>query len=137
MDSESLEQVERQLAGFRPSAAPAELRASVLAEMQRELRAARWDRRLARAAAVLLVVGIGLNLAIGISSSGSSDVRSRPVAHSNSQQSLLDTAVVVAQATDAATGRRFARQLAVLSGHELTEAEAAAIDAAVQRATRT
>jgi hypothetical protein len=137
MDSESLEQVERQLAGFRPSAAPAELRASVLAEMHRELRASRWDWRLARAAAVLLVVGIGLNLAIGFSSFGSSDVRSRPVAHSNSQQSLLDTAVVVAQTTDAATGRRFARQLAVLSGYELSKAEEAAIDAAVQRATRT
>jgi hypothetical protein len=37
----------------------------------------------------------------------------------------------VAEATDAATGSQFARQLAALRGRKLTADEAAAIDAAV------
>ena len=48
------------------------------------------------------------------------------------RQSLVDTAVVVAEATDAATGSRFARQLAAMSGEELTAHEQKAIDAAVR-----
>jgi hypothetical protein len=55
------------------------------------------------------------------------------IARPTSQQLLIDTAIVVAEATDASTGIRFARQLAAMSGHELTRDEAAAIDAAIQR----
>jgi hypothetical protein len=131
------ERIERQLADLQPSCAPPGLRGVVLAEVHRELRAAQWDRKLARAAVVLLAVGIGLNLAIGISSSRWVDARSRQIAGSTSHQSLLETAVVVAQATDAATGSLFARQLAALRGRKLTEAEATAIDTAVQRAAST
>ena len=36
----------------------------MLDDVERELRAARWDRRLARAAVVLLVVGVGMNAAL-------------------------------------------------------------------------
>ncbi len=63
----------------------------------------------------------------------SADVSPLGVAKSNTRQSLVDTAIVVAEATDAATGRRFARQVAAISGHELTADEAAAIDAAIDR----
>jgi hypothetical protein len=48
-------------------------------------------------------------------------------------KSLIDTAIVVAEATDANTGRTFARQLAALSGRELTDQEIASINAAVTR----
>ena len=130
--SESLEQVERQMVGLQPIGAPRELRAVVLAYVDRELRSARWDRRLARAAAVLLAVGMGLNGLIGMRSMNSGDAL-HPIARTSSQ-SLLETAVVVAEATDAATGLRFARQLAAIAGAELTTAEEAAIDAALQRA---
>jgi hypothetical protein len=134
MNDESLEFIESRLAALHPLVAPRELRGAVLADVRRELRAARWDRRLARVAAVLLAVGVGLNLAIGLQSTGSSHGQPPRVAHSDARQSLLDTAVVVAEATDAATGSRYARQLAAMSGRELTADEAAAIDAAVERA---
>lgn len=134
MEKDSLEPIERQLSGVRPRGAPSELRAAVLADVRRELRAARWDRRLARAAAVLLVVGVGLNVAMGWRSTGLRDGSRQQVVQSTERNSLVDTAVVVAEATDAATGSRFARQLAAMSGRELSADEAAAIDAAVQRA---
>jgi hypothetical protein len=132
MESESLEQIERQLAALQPSGAPRELRTAVLARVDRELRAGRWDRRLARAAVVLLVVGVGLNASVGLRSMNSRDTR-QPITVT-SAQSLVDTAVVVAEVTDAATGRRFARQMAAMAGVELTSAESAAIDAAVKQA---
>ncbi|HEY3392829.1 MAG TPA: hypothetical protein VGK58_08985 [Lacipirellulaceae bacterium] len=132
MNDESLDYIERQLR-FGVLGAPPALRAAVLAGIRRELRAARWDRRMARAAAVLLIVGIGLNVSIGVHSLNRQDTRQQ-IARTSSQ-SLVETAVVVAEATDAATGMRFARQLAAMSGLELTSAEAAAIDAALQRTT--
>ncbi|HEX2477497.1 MAG TPA: hypothetical protein VHK01_22260 [Lacipirellulaceae bacterium] len=133
MENESLEQIERQLIGLHPSAAPGALRAAVLAGVHRELQGARWDRRLARATAVLLVLGVALNVSIGVHSVNSRDTNQQ-IARTSSQ-SLVETAVVVAEATDAATGRRFARQFAAMAGFELSSAEAAAIDAALQRAT--
>jgi hypothetical protein len=134
MNEESLERVERQLAQLRPRGGGSELRAAVLADVERELRASRWDRRLARAAAVLLMVGVGLNVAVGLRSDGAHDGSRQSMAQSSARQSLVDTAAVVAEATDAATGSRFARQLAAMSGRELTAEESAAVDAAVRRA---
>jgi hypothetical protein len=133
MSNESLEQIERQMAGLEPTNAPPELRAVVLQDVQRELRAARRDRRLTRAAAVLFIAGVMLNLSIGLRPAGS-QAANQPVARSRHAQSLVDTAVVVAEVTDAATGRRFARQLAAIAGLDLTTAEAAAIDAAIKQA---
>ena len=130
MSGENVEHIEQQLAGLKPAGAPRALRAAVLADVQRELRASRWDRRLVRAAAVLLIIGVGMNAAIGFRSARDG----RPahlVAESGARQSLVETAVVVAEATDARTGSRYARQLAAMIGHALTEDEAAAIDAAV------
>jgi hypothetical protein len=132
MDDHSLEQVERHLAALRPRGAPATLRTAVLAATHRELRAARWDRWLSRAAMLLVMVGVGLNVALGLRPMNSRG-QSPSVVRTSSQQSLVDTAIVIAEATDAATGSRFARQLAVMCGHELTRDEAAAIDAAVRR----
>lgn len=133
MNGESFEQIEVQIASLQLNGAPSGLRAAMLADVQRELRAARWDRRLARAAAVLLVVGVGLNLAIALRTAESGRSQQARMVPSGSRQSLVDTAVVVAEATDLATASRFARQLAAMSGRELTADEAAAIEAAVRR----
>jgi hypothetical protein len=133
MDDESLEQIERQLADAPWPGAPPKLRVAVLSDVERELRASRWDRRLGRAAAALVLLGAGLNVAAGIGSSASGDGFRQPLVHSSARQSLMETAVVLAEATDATTGRQLARQLAAMSGRELTADEAAAIDAAVRR----
>ena len=135
MNDDSLAQLEQQLTGIPLLAAPAELRGALLSNVQRELRAARWDRRLARAAALLLVGGVALNVATGLRMSNLGVEQHEQIAGSSSQQLLVDTAIVVAEATDAATGGRFARQLAAMSGRELTVDEAAAIDAAIERAS--
>ena len=132
MSDESLEQVERQIASMRVVGSPIELRGAVLGNVRRELRAARWDRRMASAAAVLLVLGIGLNAAIG-QSDGSGGGKTPRARRSETRPSLVDTAIAVAQATDAPTGQQVARQLAAMTGRELTADEAAAIEAAVRR----
>lgn len=130
MDQEPLDEFERQLAIARPAGTPTDLRHVVLNDVERELRAARWDRRLARAAMVLLVVGVGMNASLALPGSRPSDARTGQFANDRSQKSLVETAIVVAEATDAETGRQFARQMAAMSGRELTDQEIAAIDAA-------
>jgi hypothetical protein len=130
MRDASWEQIEAQLAGMQPSAAPQELRAAVMDDVRRELRAGRRDRRLARIAGALLLVGLGMNIAVGLKL-GDEQRQPSQVAEIRLRESLVDTAVVVAEATDARTGSRYARQLAAMIGHTLSDAEAAAIDAAV------
>lgn len=136
MNDETCELVEGQLAVVQRTAAPPALRAVVLADVERELRAARWDRRLGRAAVGLLLFGLGLNISAGWQLGGSVKERHENVARAEVCPSLVDTAVIVAEATNAETARRFARQLAAMSGHEMTADEAAAIDAAVEQSTR-
>ncbi len=131
--NESVEAVERRLESLGSRRVPSDLRENVLADVHRELRAARWDRRLARAAVVLLVVGVGMNAAMGLRSSDSPSGHVASHRPGESRQSLVETAVVVGQATDASTALQFARQLAAMTGRELTPDEAAAIGAAVQR----
>lgn len=132
MDQEPLDEFEQQLAATCPAGPDSELRRVVMSGVARELRAARWDRRLARAAVLLLVVGVGLNALLAIRGSRPDGRRAGQVAADRSQESLLETAVVVAEATDPETGRRFAQQLAAWSGRELSGDELAAIDAAVK-----
>ena len=128
MGSDSFEDLERRLALVPRRGAPPALRAAVLDDVHRELAAARWDRRLARAAAGLLAVGIGMNAAVAWwpERSGESQLITGPT-----EESLIRLAVNVAEATDAQTGRRYARHVATLAGRTLSGDEAAAIDAAV------
>lgn len=123
--------IEERLARHEVSGPATELRGAVLADVHRELAAARWDRRLARAAAVLLVVGIGMNVAMGWQSSGPNSAVRR-VADGPSQAAIVQFAVTIAEATDPETGRRFARQLAAMSGISVSSEQSAAIDAAVK-----
>jgi hypothetical protein len=134
MNDDSFDMIEQQIAGAHALGAPQELRAAVLGGVERELRAARWDRRLARAAVVLLVVGVGLNVAAVQFSRGAGGTARPQIARADAQQSLVEAAIVVAEATDPATGSRFARQLAAMSGHDLTVDERAEIEAALRRA---
>ena len=134
MSDDNLEHVERQIAAGGLPGAPSLLRAKVLADAQRELRAARWDERLARAAAAVLIVGIGLNLMNALGSS-ELDQQPRTQVAADVRPSIVETAISVAQASDATTAHRVARQMAAITGHKLTAAEEAAIDAAT-RTTR-
>jgi hypothetical protein len=131
MSDESLEQIERQISLLRGINSPAELRGVVLEDVRRELQSARWDRRMARLTAALLFVGVGINLLIGVRSGTSYPGRLADDRQAVTRTSLVDTTVLVAEATDAATARRFARQMAAMAGRPLTEDDAAAIDAAV------
>jgi hypothetical protein len=79
---------------------------------------------------------VGLNLTLGLRALGSRSVQPFQVSRQSNQASLVDTAIVVAEATDATTASQFARQLAVMTGRELTVDEAAEIDAAAERASR-
>jgi hypothetical protein len=135
MNDEPLEPFEQQLLSMRTRGAPLQLRSAVIIEVQRELRRARWDRRFARATALLLVAGVGLNSAVVWRMAGPGSSLSANVARSNSQPSLVETAVIVAEATDAATGIRFAHQMAAMGGRTLTADESAALDAAVQHSS--
>jgi hypothetical protein len=135
MDTNNFEELEHRLAGQSMAPPPAALRSAVLTDVHRELAAARWDRHLARAAAVLLAVGVGMNLTVGLQSSGSSGAVRR-IAGGPSRDSLVQVAVAVAEATDPETGSRFARQLAALSGMPLSSEQSAAIDLAVKLHTR-
>jgi hypothetical protein len=136
MSDESLEQVERQIASVRPVGPPVELRGAVLGGVHRELQAARWDRRLARAAVLLLVVGVGLNVAMARHGSNIRHATTRDIADARSQQSLVQSAVIVAETVDSDTARKYSRQLAAMRGWELSPDEAAEIDAAIHKATR-
>jgi hypothetical protein len=132
MNPEPLDELERHLASARHVGAPAALRGRVLSDVDRELRAARWDRRLARAAVVLLVVGVGANAALVFDSGAKAKAPPHQLAAKDSQQAIVDTAIIVAEATNGETGRQFARQMAALSGRELTDQEIAIIDTATR-----
>ena len=132
MNDDSFTQLEQQLAGNSSEAAPAALRDAVLAAARRELRAHRWDRRLSRAAAGLLVAGVGLNVAAGLTSERFAPTQQSPA----SKVALVQTAIAVAQVTDAETGRIMAHQLAAWQGRPVTPQQLAAIDAVLTAASR-
>jgi hypothetical protein len=133
MIQESHDELERLLAAAPLPGAPAELRSGVLSSVERELRAARWDHRLARVAVLLLVVGIGMNASLVLKESRTQGSPSGRIAQDRQENSLIKTAIVVTEATDVETGRRFVRQIAAMSGRELTDRELEAIDAAIER----
>jgi hypothetical protein len=126
MNDLELHDFERRLAGSAPLAPIDECRAKTLAAMSRELRSARWDRRLAQTAAGMLVVGVLLNVPLAVSERSPG-----PSGTQVAQESILETAVTIAAATDAESGRRYALQLAALSGAPLTSEQTAALDAAL------
>lgn len=127
MDEETLERRLR----ANSSGAPDSLRNAVLAATRRELRAQRWDRRLGRAAAALVLTGIGLNAGVGLISEHSTSSSTFAT-----NDALVRTAVSVALATDVETGRMMAHQLAVIQDQSISPQQLAAIDAAIDAALR-
>jgi hypothetical protein len=124
---ENLLHLEQQLARTSPGGAPPELRAAVLGDLRRELASSRWDRRLARTAMLLVATGVAMNAAMVLDlGSSAHGVRPRP-----SQSSLVQTAVAVARATDAETGRQVAQQLAAWSGRKMSPEQLATLNAAL------
>ncbi len=140
MNDYEQEQVEQLIAAtLLPRAAagaPSVLRTTILADVRRELRNQRWDRRLRRTAAALLVVGVGFNGLISLGLGGSQGPAAFVGGPDRMQPSILATATAVAEATDAQTARQFARQLAVLRGRPMTEQDAAALEAALAEGIR-
>lgn len=124
--NDPLIQIEQRLASTSANAPP-ELRAMVLAGVNRELKSSQWDRRLARAAALLLTMGVALNAVMAFGLAGLPHAPTQPT----SSERLLQTAVTVARATDAETGRKIARQIAAWSGHTMTSEQLDSLDAAL------
>jgi hypothetical protein len=133
MDDPVPEAIERQLASLPLAAAPSELRGGVLGLVRRQLLAQHWDRRLGRAAAAALVVGVGLNAAIswrgGQPSSNQAVVEFKPDA-------ITQAAIAMAQATNAETGVQIARHLAALGGMTLTQQQQAEIQTQIESHSR-
>ncbi len=123
--------VEARLARVLPCVAVDGLRAVTLRQVQRELRAARWDRRLGRLAAVLLAVGVAMNFVT---------VNRRPafppggqIASRPTTESIAGLAVTLAEATDRETANLFARHLAALSGFPAGSDQASTIEREINR----
>ncbi len=123
--------VEAQLARLQPSVAVDGLRDATLGRVQRELRASHWDRRLGRVAAVLLVVGIGMNfvtMSKRIASPTGGQLAARPTT-----ESIAELAVTIAEVTDIKTANIFARHLAALNGIPLGSRQADSIEHEIDR----
>jgi hypothetical protein len=118
--------IEQQLAAEMPARAPAPLRDVVMKDVHHELKSARWDRRLAKVARIVLAAGIALNVALMVSGD---DITAPQATVSNA--SLVQTAVAVAKATDAQTARQMASQISAWNGHVMTTEQLATLDAAI------
>ncbi len=133
MNEESSEHLEQQLARIQPSGVPQELRATVMMAVHRQLIAQRWDRRLVRVAAALLVTGIALNWTVilrdGTGLHGQIGDGQKP-------EAIVEVAVAVAQATDVQTATSFAQHLAALNGASLSPQQSAAMQQEIQRRVR-
>jgi hypothetical protein len=114
------QELERRLASAMPRAAPASLRAATLAKVERELRSMRFDRRLGRLAAAVFFVGIALNASLAMQGDARPAGAVKAPLAANSRIALAETAVVVAEATDAETARHFVRQMAALDGWDFS-----------------
>jgi hypothetical protein len=134
MSDDTLNNIERQISTADVPGLPGELRSRVLADVKRELRAGRWDQRLARIVAAILIIGVGLNV-LNVMRSRALD-RPANLQAADVRASVVDTAIVVAQVSDVATAERFARQVAAVMGRTLTADEEAAIGAATRRVSR-
>jgi hypothetical protein len=133
MDDPALEPIERQLTSMPLANAPAKLRGELLAGVHRQLAAQRWDRRLGRAAIVLLVVGVGLNAAI---SWPGRQLPSNHVVAEFQPDAITQAAIAMAEATNAETGVQIARHLAALGGMTLSQQQQAEIQTQIQSHSR-
>ena len=130
MSIEPFHSIEQQLAAQPQSALPADLRAKVIGTVHRQLASQHWERRAIRFAAALLAVGIGLNWSANL---GSPHRAPSSAVLAARHDSVIEVAVAVAEATDAETGRGFARYSAALGGSPLSKQQAAEIEQEIER----
>jgi hypothetical protein len=123
--------VEAQLARLQPRFTVEGLRDATLGRVQRELRSSRWDRRLGRVAAVLLVVGIGMNVAT-INKHPALPTGGRLAARP-ATESISELAVTMADATDITTASIYVRHLAAFHCFPIGGHQANAIQREVDR----
>lgn len=127
--------VEAQLTRLQPRVAVDGLRDATLGRVQRELRASRWDRRLGRVAAVLLVVGFSMNIATvskrpALPAGGrlADRLADRPTA-----ESIAKLGVTMADVTDIKTASIIAQHWAALNGLPLGSHQTDAIEHEIGR----
>jgi hypothetical protein len=134
VDDSELESIEWQLSQLPLASAPHQLRTAVLSDMRRQVKAQRWERRMAQAAVALLLAGIGMNAAVGWQSRQSG---ANPAIADSRPEAIARAAAFMAEATDAETGREFARHLAALSGTTLDRQQEAAIERQIESHSKT
>jgi hypothetical protein len=103
--------IEQHLLRVTPKRAPVEMRSVILASMQSELRSARWDRRLARVAAVLMCLAVGLN---GFFGWRGYQQRRLAELQRPTPQAIVEVTEMIALVTDEETGRWFEERLLAL-----------------------
>src|SRR5688572_25953103 len=121
MMNDDVQELEQRLACAMPRGAPANLRDAALAQVQRELSSARWDKRLGCLAAGIFISGVVLNAGVVLQGDSRSSDAAKSRMAANSRAALAETAVIVADATDAETARRFVRQMVALGGWDLSD----------------
>jgi hypothetical protein len=106
--------------------APAHLKTAVLSQVNRQLKSSRWERRLARTAASVLMLGLALN--VMLMRSEMAIPTTNRYAEFLGEDSIVQMGKTVAEVTDAETGTLYAKQLAFFYGRQLTEQQSNAID---------
>jgi hypothetical protein len=110
-DDVNTNEIEQQLLRAVPGRAPAEMRSVILGSMQSKLRSTRWDRRLARTAAVLVCLAVGLNGTAGWRAHREYQLAElqRPT-----PRAITETAEMIASVTDKETGQWFEERMVAL-----------------------
>ena len=122
-DDVNMNEIERHLLRAAPTRAPDEMRSAILGSMQSELRRARWDRRLARAAAVLVCLAVGLN---GVALWRGYEQQRLAKLQRPTPRAIVEVAEMITSVTDEETGRWFEEHLLALRTHRPhTDAHAA------------
>jgi hypothetical protein len=85
-------------------------------------------------AAMLLVVGFGLNWTVSLRDEGTIP---GGVSVATTPEAIVDVAVAVARATDLETGSRIAQHLAALGGTALSPQQLTALEQVIQRRVKT
>ncbi len=132
MGIEPIDSLEQILAQVPQPNAPSTLRESVLVAMQRELKTQRRLRRLERFSLAILLLGIALNWSVGWHDHATSTHQTE-VASGLDSRALVEVAVAISNATDAETGSRLAKQLAVWCSMPLSPQDMAAMEEEIQR----
>jgi len=132
-DDTNFNDVEQELLRTAPRRAPAEMRTTVLDQVNRELRSARWDRRLAQVAAALTIVAVGLTGAVGWQAHHEQVLaeRERPT-----PRAITEVAECIRSVTDEPTARSFEKKLLAWRSSRRPEPSLGAMQRAIAEAMK-